>query len=91
MSRATHGIGAARVVKPASSAVAPTVPRRWYICPAKSGNAAANDVRTKVFEDIADAAIGRYAVTRYVKMVEKQKRMPMPNGTDAIMGTIQCT
>ena len=62
----THGSGAEMVVKPARRAVAPTVPRRSYICPAKSGNAAANDVRTAAFAAIADAAIGRYAVTRYV-------------------------
>ena len=89
--RITHGIGAASVVKPANKADAPTVPSRLYICPANSGNAAADDVRTKVFEDIADAAIGRYAVTRYVKIAEKQNRMPVPKGTDAMMGTTQCT
>ena len=59
----THGRGAASVVKPASSAVAPTVPRRLYIWPAKSGNAAAEDVLVKVLDAMADAAIGRYAVT----------------------------
>ena len=64
--RWTHGRGAMRVASPASKAVAPTVPSRSYICPAKSGNAAANDVRTAAFAAIADAAIGRYAVTRYV-------------------------
>ena len=44
-----------------------------------------------VFAAIADAAIGLYAVTRYVKMPVKQKRTPVPKGTEARMGTIQCT
>ena len=88
---ATHGMGAATVVKPARSAVAPTVPSLSYIWPAKSGNAAAELVRTNVFADIAEAAIGRYAVTRYVKMAVKQNSMPVPNGVDAMMGTTQCT
>ena len=55
--RTTHGSGAATVVSPASSAVAPTVPSRWYICPANSGKAAAEVVRTKAFAAIADAAM----------------------------------
>ena len=54
----TDGSGADIVVNPANKAVAPTVPRRWYICPAKSGNAAANVVRTKVLAAMDDAAIG---------------------------------
>ena len=56
------------VVKPAKSAVAPTVPSLSYICPANSGKPAAKLVRTNVFAAMADAAMGRYAVTVYVKI-----------------------
>ena len=79
------------VVKPARSAVAPTVPSLWYICPANSGNAAAKHVRTNVLAAIALAATGRYAVTRYVNTDVKQKKMPVPNGALARIGTIHGT
>lgn len=55
------------VVSPAKSAVAPTVPSLWYIAPAKSGNAAAKEDRTAELLAMALAAMGRYAVTKYVK------------------------
>lgn len=55
----THGNGAAIVVRPANNAVAPTVPRRSYIAPAKRGNAAAKAHRKAVLPAMADAAIGR--------------------------------
>jgi len=61
------------VMSPARSAVAPTVPNRWYIAPAKSGNTAAKEERMALFDAIADAAMGRYAVTRYVKVDVKTK------------------
>jgi len=38
---------------------------------------------------IADAAIGRYATTRYVYEEVKTRYVPVPNGTDAMMGAIQ--
>lgn len=60
----THGNGAAIVMIPARNAVAPTVPIRSYIWPAKSGKAAANDERKNAFAAIAVAAIGLYADTR---------------------------
>ena len=87
----THGKGAMSVARPASSAVAPTVPRRSYICPAKSGNTAANVLRSALLLAIALAAIGRYATTRYVKTEVKMKTMPVPKGTDAMIGTIHGT
>ena len=40
---------------------------------------------------MAEAAMGRYAVTVYVNTALKQKRTPAANGAEAIMGTIQCT
>jgi hypothetical protein len=60
----THGSGAITVVKPARSAVAPTVPSLVYIAPANKGNPAANDERSALFAAMADAAMGRYATTR---------------------------
>ena len=78
-------------MRPASRAVAPTVPSRLYIAPANSGNAAANADLIALFDAIAEAAIGRYAVTKYVKTDVKTKYIPAPNGIEAIMGTIQCT
>ena len=62
--KSTHGNGAMAVARPASSAVAPTVPKAAYICDANNGNAAANDERIAELLAIADAAIGRYATTR---------------------------
>lgn len=47
------------VVKPASNAVAPTVPSRLYIAGANSGNAAANVHLSALLLAIAEAAIGR--------------------------------
>jgi len=64
----THGNGAIIVVRPASNAVAPTVPNRSYIAPANRGNAAAKADRRALLLAMADAAIGRYAVTRYVNV-----------------------
>ena len=64
----THGKGAIIVVRPANNAVAPTVPNRSYIAPANRGNAAANADRSALLLAMADAAIGRYAVTRYVNV-----------------------
>lgn len=91
MKRKTHGNGAMSVVNPANSAVAPTVPSFLYMAPANSGNTAAKEKRSAEFDAIAEAAIGRYAVTRYVKTEVKTKNTPIPNGIEAIMGTIQCT
>jgi hypothetical protein len=71
--RRTNGKGDITVVSPANSAVAPTVPSFMYIAPAKRGNAAANVERIALFAAMADAAIGRYAVTRYVKVEVKTK------------------
>lgn len=78
-------------MRPAKSAVAPTVPRRSYIGPAKRGKAAANIHRRAALLAIAEAEIGRYAVTRYIKVDMKEKKMPAPSGTEAMMGTIQGT
>lgn len=64
----THGNGAMSVVRPANNAVAPTVPNRSYIAPANRGNAAAKADRRALLLAMADAAIGRYAVTRYVNV-----------------------
>lgn len=77
------------VVRPASNAVAPTVPNFAYIAPANNGNTAAKDDRMALFAAIADAAIGRYAVTRYVKVEVKTKYIPAPKGIEPMMGTIQ--
>ncbi len=87
----THGNGAATVMIPAKKAVAPTVPILAYICPAKSGNAAANTDRTNAFAAITEAAMGLYADTKYVKVDVKHRRKPIPNAMDAIIGAIQCT
>ena len=64
----THGNGAMIVVRPANNAVAPTVPKRSYIAPANRGNTAAKVDRSALLLAMADAAIGRYAVTRYVNV-----------------------
>jgi len=69
----TYGKGAMMVVSPASNAVAPTVPSLAYIAGANSGNPAANELRIALFAAMADAAIGRYATTRYVKVDVKTK------------------
>lgn len=55
----THGKGANNVVKPASKAVAPTVPRRLYIASANRGKTAAKLERIKLLPAMADAACGR--------------------------------
>lgn len=47
------------VVKPASSAVAPTVPSLLYMALANSGNAAAKEKRIATLLARAEAAIGR--------------------------------
>ena len=47
------------VARPASSKVAPTVPKVLYICDTNNGNAAANDERIAELLAIADAATGR--------------------------------
>lgn len=79
------------VVKPANKAVAPTVPSRSYMNPAKRGNANAVVQRKNVLPAMADAAAGRYATTRYVNTEVKEKQTPVPKGMDAMMGTIQWT
>lgn len=79
------------VVRPARSAVAPTVPNLAYIVPANKGKTAAKDERVALLAAMAEAAMGRYAVTRYVNVEVKTKYIPAPKGTDAMMGTIQCT
>lgn len=86
-----NGKGAAIVITPASRAVAPSVPSVMYIWPAKSGKAAANMERANAFAAIALAAMGRYALTRYVNVDEKQSMKPMPKNAVAMTGTIQCT
>lgn len=80
-----------RAESPANSAVAPTVPSLLYIAGANRGNPAAKDERSALFPAIAEAASGRYAVTRYVKVEVKTHATPKPNGTDPIMGRIQWT
>lgn len=77
------------VVNPASNAVAPTVPSLEYIAGANNGNPAANADRIALFDASADAAIGRYATTRYVKTELKTKYSPVPKGIEAMIGTIQ--
>ena len=77
------------VVNPASNAVAPTVPSLEYIAGANNGNPAANADRMALFDASADAAIGRYATTRYVKTELKTKYSPVPKGIEAMIGTIQ--
>jgi hypothetical protein len=66
----TYGRGAINVVSPASKAVAPTVPSLWYIAPAKRGKAQPKLDRMKLFPAMPDAAIGRYATTKYVNTGE---------------------
>ena len=87
----TYGSGAITVVSPANSAVAPTVPSLLYICPANSGNAAAKIVRIAALHVSASAATERYASTMYVIDDAKMKKVAVPNGTVASIGTIQCT
>ena len=77
------------MARPASRAVAPTAPSLTYIGWANNGNAAANVDRRALFAAMADAAMGRYAVTRYVKTDEKTKYIPDPKGTDEMIGAIQ--
>jgi hypothetical protein len=77
------------VARPARRAVAPTVPNLSYIAPANNGNAAANADRNALLLAIADAAIGRYAMTRYVNVDVKTKYIPEPKNIDAMIGTIQ--
>lgn len=77
------------IVNPASNAVAPTVPSLEYIAGANNGNPAANAERIALFEASADAAIGRYATTRYVNTELKTKYSPVPRGIEATMGIIQ--
>jgi hypothetical protein len=84
-----YGNGAMIVERPAKRAVAPTVPSLSYIAPANSGNTAANAERNALLLAIAEAAIGRYAVTRYVNVDVKTKYIPEPKGTDAMIGAIQ--
>lgn len=79
------------VARPARRAVAPTVPSLSYMAPANSGNAAANADRNALLLAMAEAAIGRYAVTRYVNVDVKTKYIPEPKGTDAMIGAIQWT
>lgn len=75
---------------PARRPVAPTTPSRAYICLAKSGKMAANAERRALLAAIADAAMGRYAVTRYVKTDWKMRSIPMPKGMEPkMMGRIQ--
>lgn len=57
--KSTDGKGAITEAKPASKAVAPTVPNLLYIAPAKRGKAAANVERNALFPASADAATGR--------------------------------
>lgn len=87
----THGSGAAIVITPAKSAVAPSVPSCSYIWPANRGNAAANAERTNAFAAIEDAAMGRYADTRYMKVDVKHRRKPVPKPIDEMIGAIQWT
>lgn len=47
------------VVRPARSAVAPTVPSFEYMAPANSGKTAAKIERSALLLAMADAAIGR--------------------------------
>lgn len=61
------------------------------MAPANSGKAAANVNRNALLLAIAEAAIGRYAVTWYVNVEVKTNRIPAPNGTDARIGTAQWT
>ena len=51
-------------VSPAKRAVAPTVPRRSYIAAENNGKTAAKVDLIALFEAIAEAAMGRYAVTK---------------------------
>jgi len=55
----THGSGANNVAKPATSAVAPTVPNVTYIFDANNGNAAAKQHLTKLLLASTEAAMGR--------------------------------
>lgn len=54
----SYGKGAMIAVSPANNAVAPAVPRRLYMAPAK-GNVAAKVKRSALLLAIAEAAIGR--------------------------------
>lgn len=68
----THGSGANNVAKLATRAVAPTVPKVSYISCVNNGNIDAKQHLTKLLLAITEAAMGRYAVARYVKVDEKE-------------------
>lgn len=73
------------------SMMAYCVPNAWNIWIVNKGKAAAKELRMAELAAIALAATGRNASTRYKKTLWKDQSMPMPNGTVAISGTIQCT
>ena len=58
-------------MRPASNAVAPTVPSVLYMPVEKSGNAAANIVLMTALPVKASAAKWRYATVRYVNVEVK--------------------
>ena len=55
----THGSGANNVAKPATNAVAPTVPKESYIFDVNNGKAAPKQLLTKLLLASTEAAIGR--------------------------------
>ena len=54
-----HGSGANNVAKPATNAVAPTVPNASYICNVNNGNTDPKQLLTKLLLASAEAAMGR--------------------------------
>jgi len=55
----TYGSGTNNVAKPASNAVAPTVPKLSYILVVNNGNEAAKQLLTKLLLASTEAAMGR--------------------------------
>ena len=55
----THGSGANNAAKPATNAVAPTVPKVSYIFDVNNGKAAPKQLLTKLLLASTEAAIGR--------------------------------
>ena len=64
----TKGMGTIRSAKQPSSVEAHLAFKASYICVANNGKPAAKLLRSALFAAIALAAMGRYAVTRYVNV-----------------------
>jgi hypothetical protein len=70
---------------------AQSAPRFLYMYVPNRGNAAPKAARMTVFAASALAAKMVYVSIRYRRMLVKINRYPVPNGTEAMIGTIQWT